>query len=156
MSPPQGRLEGYIFKDEVKKQVYVRKRPEPGAKTAVTGYRTLASRDGLSLVECNLITGFHWQIASLCKFLSLSYHISGYMTRSGKNSFTKSTSSTWKVRPFKGSKGPAGVVNLRLRHPSPAGGPPRGRPLARRRRGAQDRPGELRLYHLRRRGTAST
>ena len=52
MSPPQGRLEGYIFKDEVKKQVYVRKRPEPGAKTAVTGYRTLASRDGLSLVEC--------------------------------------------------------------------------------------------------------
>ena len=54
---------------------------------------------------------FHWQIASLCKFLSLSYHISGYMTRSGKNSFTKSTSSTWKVRPFRSSKGPAGVVN---------------------------------------------
>ena len=62
MSPPQGRLEGYIFKDEVKKQVYVRKRPEPGAKTAVTGYRTLASRDGLSLVECDLITGRTHQI----------------------------------------------------------------------------------------------
>ena len=62
MSPPQGRLEGYIFKDEAKKQVYVRKKPEPGAKTAVTGYRTLASRDGLSLVECDLITGRTHQI----------------------------------------------------------------------------------------------
>lgn len=46
----------------MKKQVYVRKRPEPGAKTAVTAYRTLAVRDGLSLVECDLITGRTHQI----------------------------------------------------------------------------------------------
>ena len=62
LSPRSGRLEGYLFKDEVKKQVYVRKRPEPGAKTAVTEYRTLAVRDGLSLVECDLITGRTHQI----------------------------------------------------------------------------------------------
>ena len=62
MSPPEGRLEGYLFKDEVKKQVYVRKRPEPGAKIAITDYRTLAVKDGLSLVECDLITGRTHQI----------------------------------------------------------------------------------------------
>ena len=62
LSPPEGKLEGYLFKDEVKKQVYVRKRPEPGARTAVTQYRTLAVRDGLSLVECDLITGRTHQI----------------------------------------------------------------------------------------------
>ena len=62
MSPTDGRLESYIFKDEVKKQVYVRSRPEPGARTAVTEYRTLAVGDGLSLVECDLITGRTHQI----------------------------------------------------------------------------------------------
>ena len=62
MSPPQGRLEGYLFKDEVKKQVYVRKHPEPGAKTAITDYRTLTAGNGLSLVECDLITGRTHQI----------------------------------------------------------------------------------------------
>ena len=62
MDPPDGKLEGYIFKDEVKKQVYVRSRPEPGAKTAVTLYRTLAVKNGLSLVECDLITGRTHQI----------------------------------------------------------------------------------------------
>jgi len=62
MKPPEGKLEGYIFKDEVKKQVYVRKRPEPGAKTAITLYKTLAVKNGLSLVECDLITGRTHQI----------------------------------------------------------------------------------------------
>ena len=62
MSPPEGRLEGYLLKDEEKKQVYVRSRPQPGAKTAVTLYRTLAQGGGLSLVECRLITGRTHQI----------------------------------------------------------------------------------------------
>ena len=62
LSPPEGRLEGYLFKDEVKKQVYVRSRPEPGAKSAVTAYQTLAAKNGLSLVECDLITGRTHQI----------------------------------------------------------------------------------------------
>lgn len=62
MNPPEGRLEGYLFKDEAKKQVYVKQKPVPGARTAVTLYRTLAVRDGLSLVECDLITGRTHQI----------------------------------------------------------------------------------------------
>lgn len=60
--PEAGRLEGYIFKDAKKNQVYVRDRPEPGARTAVTQYRTLQSRGGLSLVECRLLTGRTHQI----------------------------------------------------------------------------------------------
>ena len=62
LSPPAGRLESYLLKDEEKKQVYVRSRPQPGAKTAVTLYRTLAQGGGLSLVECRLITGRTHQI----------------------------------------------------------------------------------------------
>lgn len=62
LEPRDGKLEGYIFKDEVKKQVYVRSRPEPGAKSAVTLYRTLAVKHGLSLLECDLITGRTHQI----------------------------------------------------------------------------------------------
>ena len=60
--PEDGRLEGYIFKDAKKNQVYVRERPEPGARTAVTQYRTVQSRGGLSLVECRLLTGRTHQI----------------------------------------------------------------------------------------------
>ncbi len=60
--PPEGRLEGYLFKDAKKNQVYVRSKPEPGAKTAVTEYRTLSTCDGLSLLECHLLTGRTHQI----------------------------------------------------------------------------------------------
>ena len=61
-SPEAGTLRGFIFKDAVKNRVYVRREPEPGARTAVTEYRTLLSRDGLSLVECRLETGRTHQI----------------------------------------------------------------------------------------------
>ena len=50
------------LKDEEKKQVSVHRRPVEGGRTAVTLYRTLARRDGLSLVECRLITGRTHQI----------------------------------------------------------------------------------------------
>ena len=60
--PPEGRLSGYLFKDAKRNQVYVRARPEPGAKTAVTDYKLLRSAGGLSLVECTLHTGRTHQI----------------------------------------------------------------------------------------------
>ena len=62
MNPPAGRLEGFLLKDEVKKQVTVHKKPVPGGRTAVTLYRTLCTAGGLSLVECELITGRTHQI----------------------------------------------------------------------------------------------
>ena len=60
--PPEGRLENYLFKDAQKNQVFVKSRPEPGAKTAVTEYKLLRSKGPLSLVECRLLTGRTHQI----------------------------------------------------------------------------------------------
>lgn len=63
--PRAGTLEGYLFKDAKQNRVYVTEKPQPGAKTAVTRYRTLESRGGLSLVECELITGRTHQIRAM-------------------------------------------------------------------------------------------
>jgi len=60
--PTEGRLEGYIFKDAKKNQVYVKDKMQPGAKLSVTEYRLLQSKNHLSLVECTLLTGRTHQI----------------------------------------------------------------------------------------------
>ena len=60
--PASGRLEGQLFKDAKENRVYITKKMQPGAKTAVTFYRTLQSKNGLSLVECELLTGRTHQI----------------------------------------------------------------------------------------------
>ncbi len=57
-----GRLEGWLFKDAVKNQVYGKPRQEPGTNLAVTDYQTVESRNGLSLVSCRLHTGRTHQI----------------------------------------------------------------------------------------------
>lgn len=62
LKPRDGELRGFLRKDEARSQVQVYDRPVPGGKTALTRYRTLAVRDGLSLLECNLITGRTHQI----------------------------------------------------------------------------------------------
>jgi 23S rRNA pseudouridine955/2504/2580 synthase len=61
-SPPSGRLTDYIFKDAVKNRVFASGRRSPGAREAITEYRTVASSDGLSLLECRLLTGRTHQI----------------------------------------------------------------------------------------------
>ena len=43
-------------------KLFITDAPKPGAKTCQTNYRVLASRNGLSLVECELITGRTHQI----------------------------------------------------------------------------------------------
>ena len=60
--PAEGKIEGFLLKDEAKKQVAFYRRPVPGGKTAVTLYRTLETRGPLSLVECRLLTGRTHQI----------------------------------------------------------------------------------------------
>ncbi len=57
-----GRLENYLFKDAKQNRVYVRTKPEQGAKKAITLYETLSVRQGMSLVRCRLITGRTHQI----------------------------------------------------------------------------------------------
>ena len=60
--PIVGSLKGYLFKDAKKNRVFVTDTPQTGAKSCQTNYRVLASRGGLSLVECELITGRTHQI----------------------------------------------------------------------------------------------
>ncbi len=62
MKPRDGSLKGYLFKDAKKNRVFVTDTPQSGAKTCQTNYRTLTSANGLSLVECELITGRTHQI----------------------------------------------------------------------------------------------
>lgn len=61
-SPDKGRLENQLFKDAKKNRVYVAEHTVKGSKTAITDYRVVASRNGLSLVECHLLTGRTHQI----------------------------------------------------------------------------------------------
>ena len=60
--PKEGSLKGYLFKDAKQNRVFVTDTPQAGAKSCQTNYRTLASSQGLSLVECELITGRTHQI----------------------------------------------------------------------------------------------
>ena len=62
MTPLQGKLEGFLLKDEDKAQVKVFRKPVPGGKSAATLYKTLKINRGLSLVECELLTGRTHQI----------------------------------------------------------------------------------------------
>ncbi len=60
--PREGSLKGYLFKDAKKNRVFVTDTPQPGAKSCQTNYKVLKSANGLSLVECELITGRTHQI----------------------------------------------------------------------------------------------
>ena len=60
--PQKGSLKGYLFKDAKKNRVFVTDTPQAGAKTCQTNYKVLAVAKGLSLVECELITGRTHQI----------------------------------------------------------------------------------------------
>ena len=62
LTPKKGELRGFILKEADKAQVKVFDHPVPGGRTAVTLYRTLETRNGLSLMECDLITGRTHQI----------------------------------------------------------------------------------------------
>ncbi len=60
--PREGSLKGYLFKDAKKNRVFVSDQPQPGSKSCQTNYKVLAVSGGLSLVECELITGRTHQI----------------------------------------------------------------------------------------------
>lgn len=62
--PPEdaGILEGYLEKNEEKNQVFLVRGGTDGAKLARTQYRVLAKKNGLSLIEVELLTGRTHQI----------------------------------------------------------------------------------------------
>ncbi|MBQ6569138.1 MAG: RluA family pseudouridine synthase [Clostridia bacterium] len=55
-------LKDYLIKDEDKNTVKVLKKPCPGAKSIVTGYKVLKEKDNLSLLNIELFTGRTHQI----------------------------------------------------------------------------------------------
>jgi len=61
-APPSGTLRGFIAKDADKNMVRATEHFSPGSKPAETEYRTLATKNGLSLLECRLLTGRTHQI----------------------------------------------------------------------------------------------
>lgn len=83
--PAEGRLTAYLTKHADENIVSVSPRPTPGAKTAVTEYRVIKSRDGLSLVECRLITGRTHQIRA--QLAAAGYPLFGD-TKYGKRSLS--------------------------------------------------------------------
>ena len=60
--PQEGSLTGYLFKDAKQNRVFVSDTPQPGSKSCRTNYKVLSSKNDLSLVECELITGRTHQI----------------------------------------------------------------------------------------------
>ncbi len=59
---PEGIIKTYLEKSESENTVYVKKEKTPGAKSAVTEYKVLDTRDSLALCEVRLHTGRTHQI----------------------------------------------------------------------------------------------
>ena len=64
----EGTLDNYIVKVPDAKKVSVSLKPVEHAQRAITKYRVIASRDGLNLVECELLTGRTHQIRAQMAF----------------------------------------------------------------------------------------
>lgn len=62
LTPKENTLKAYLFKDETKKEVYIKSKKLEGYKEIITKYRVLEEYEATSLVEVHLITGRTHQI----------------------------------------------------------------------------------------------
>ncbi len=62
MEKSEDTLQGFLEKNEAQNRVYISERQARGARTIATRYRVIKERDGLSLLEIELITGRTHQI----------------------------------------------------------------------------------------------
>ena len=99
MKPSQGKLEGFLLKDEDRAQVKVFSRPVPGGKSAATLYKTLRTAGGLSLVECELLTGRTHQIRA--QFAAAGHPLAGdgkYGRRADNQKFDRKGQALWSYK----------------------------------------------------------
>ena len=75
MKHPEGTLRHYLMKEPGRKKTTVLRSPQPGAKEAVTYYRAVDERDGLTLCECLLGTGRTHQIRA--QFAAIGHPLLG-------------------------------------------------------------------------------
>lgn len=99
MKPANGELKGFLLKDEAKRQVTVYDHPVPGGKSAATRYKTLQVKGGLSLVECELLTGRTHQIRA--QFAAARHPLVGdgkYGRRKDNQAFDRKGQALWSYK----------------------------------------------------------